>query len=200
MKAPAQKRPPRALKNTNRPSGIRTMPASGGAIVLNPGMNLATIKERGPCLEKMFWVSRTHESGSSEMRQSQPRTLAPPSRPTTYQTMSAMSEAMPDRIRSSARLSLPVPAAAPAASRNGIAGIGMPICSARTEPKTTRYPYRTSTPIVLSMSVPPLVWMHAEVHLLQAPVERIGECDDGRLVERCERADLDRAQFAPLSA
>jgi len=56
----------------------------------------------------------------------------------TYQAMSAMSEAIPDRSRSSAKLSLPAPASAPAARRNGIAGNGRPICSARMEPKTTR--------------------------------------------------------------
>jgi hypothetical protein len=41
-------------------------------------MNLATIKERGPCLEKIVPVRLTHESGSSEMRQSQPSTFAEP--------------------------------------------------------------------------------------------------------------------------
>ena len=133
MKAPAQKRPPSALKTTNRPSGIRTMPARGGAIVLKPGMNLATIKERGPCLEKIVPVRLTHESGSSEMRQSQPSTFAPPSRPMTYQAMSAMSEAIPDRSRSCAKLSLPVPANAPAARRNGIAGNGRPIFARQLE-------------------------------------------------------------------
>ena len=136
--APAHNTPPRPLATRNSRNGIRVMPASGGAIVLKPGMNLATTSERGPCLEKIVSVRLTHESGSSEMRQSHPSTRAPPSRPTTYQAMSAISEAMPDSTRTSARLSFPLPARPPAASRNGIAGIGMPICSARTEPKTTR--------------------------------------------------------------
>src|SRR5262245_39574906 len=49
------------------------------------------------------------------------------------------------------------------------------------------------------MSVPFFVWMHAEVYLLQAPVEGFGERDDRGLVERREGAHLDRAQLAPLS-
>ena len=53
MNAPAQTTPPMALKNTNRPSDIRTMPASGGAMVLKPGTNLAKTSVRAPCLEKL---------------------------------------------------------------------------------------------------------------------------------------------------
>src|SRR5262249_56525124 len=97
MKAPAQKRPPSALKSTKRSRGMRTMPASGGGIVLKPGVNLATMSERGPCLEKIVSVRLTHEAGSSEMRQSQPSTLPPPPPPTPDPTTSRLHHALPDR-------------------------------------------------------------------------------------------------------
>src|SRR6266478_2707552 len=135
-------------------------------------------------------VRRTHESGSSEMRHSHPRTRAPPTRPIQYQAMSAASEATPANARMRPRLRRPLPAMPPAASRTGMAGIGTPICSASTEPKTTRYPYRTRTPIAPSMSVTLSVTrMRPEVHFLEATVEGIGEHTDLFAIDPCQRLD-----------
>src|SRR5439155_3511425 len=53
----------------------------------------------------------------------------------------------------SARLNRPSPARAPAARRNGMAGSGSPICSASTQPKTTRYPCRTRTSMTPSITL-----------------------------------------------
>src|SRR5437763_16611751 len=69
----------------------------------------------------------------------------PPTRPIQYQTVSLSSEASAAAARTSARLNRPFPASAPPARRNGTAGSGSPICSASTQPKTTRYPCRTRT-------------------------------------------------------
>ena len=117
--------------------GILTMPASGGAAVLNPGTNLATSRERAPQASNARVVRRTHESGSSEMRHSQPRTRAPPARPIWYQIASLISEADVAAARMSPRLNRSAPARPPAASRIGTAGSGRPICSASTHANTT---------------------------------------------------------------
>ena len=45
-------------------------PASGGATVENPGMNFAISSDFNPHRSNRASVSRTHESGESEMRQS----------------------------------------------------------------------------------------------------------------------------------
>ncbi len=121
----------------NWSTGILTIPASGGAAVLNPGTNLAISSERAPRALKSRWVRRTHESGSSEMRHSQLRTRPPRTRPIQYQMVSLTSEATAARTSTSATLSRPLPATAPAASRTGTAGSGSPICSANTQPNTT---------------------------------------------------------------
>ena len=105
--------------------------------MLKPGTNLAISSARAPWTVKAVCVRRTQESGSSEMRHSQPSTRAPPRRPIPYQIVSLTSEASAARTRTSVRLSRPLPASAPAASRTGTAGIGSPICSAKTQPNTT---------------------------------------------------------------
>src|ERR1700676_2646212 len=103
------------------------MPASGGATVLRPGKNLATSRERAPCLEKTPSVRRTQESGSREILQSNCRTLIPLRRPIWYHTESATTAAKTQRKREPKKLSLPTPARAPAASINGRDGIGRPL-------------------------------------------------------------------------
>src|SRR5437867_994673 len=82
---------------------MRTTPERGGAIVLNPGMNLATSSERAPCRVKMRCVRLTHESGSSETRHKRPRTRAPRRRPIAYHPGAAASEAAPARARGERR-------------------------------------------------------------------------------------------------
>src|SRR5882724_10970239 len=98
-------------------------------------------------------VRLTHASGSSEIRQSQPRTRAPPVRPTQYQIVSAIREATPDPASKRTTLRRPLPARPPAASRNGMAGIGRPTCSVKTRPKTTAWPYRVSRSMTACISV-----------------------------------------------
>ena len=114
------------------------MPASGGAAVLNPGTNLAISNDWAPWTLKVCWVRRTQESGSREMRHSQPSTRPPLVRPMQYQIVSLTNEAIAARANAAARLSCPLPASAPAAIMTGTAGIGSPICSARTHTKRTR--------------------------------------------------------------
>jgi hypothetical protein len=116
---------------------MRSTPASGGAAVFSPGTNFASTRERAPLPLNARSMRRTHESGSSEIRHSQPSTRMPATRPTPYQMVSAINEAAEATTRISGRLSRPVPATPPDASRNGSAGNGRPICSANTQPKTT---------------------------------------------------------------
>src|SRR5256886_2871491 len=58
-------------------------PASGGAIVARPGMNLPRTRVIPPQRSKWFSVWRTHESGDSEMRQRVVMTRRPYCRPAT---------------------------------------------------------------------------------------------------------------------
>ena len=51
----------------------RAAPASGGATVENPGMNFATSSDFSPHRSNRASVSRTQDSGESEMRQSRRR-------------------------------------------------------------------------------------------------------------------------------
>src|SRR3989442_314288 len=85
------------------------------------------------------------------MRHSQPRTRPPRVRPIQYQMVSLPSDASAARRRTSARLNRPVPASAPAASKTGAAGIGNPLCSAKTQPETTTEPHPTRK------SIPPSI-------------------------------------------
>src|ERR1700676_2619589 len=113
------------------------MPASGGATVLRPGKNLATSRERAPCLEKTPSVRRTQESGSREILQSNCRTLIPLRRPIWYHTESATTAAKTQRKREPKKLSLPTPARAAGGRNKGRDGIGRAICSANTQARRT---------------------------------------------------------------
>src|SRR3989454_1994896 len=115
-------------------------PASGGATVLSPGRNLATSSDRAPCLAKPPSVRRTHESGSSEIRQRNSRIRIPLRRPSSYQRKSAMSAPNSAINNDPPKLRCPVPASAPAARRSGAEGIGKPSCSASTQANTRNEP------------------------------------------------------------
>ena len=58
-------------------SELQVLPASGGAIVFKPGTNFDTNKVRNPYRAKEFSVRRTQESGSNEIRQSNPNNRFP---------------------------------------------------------------------------------------------------------------------------
>src|SRR6266568_1385924 len=116
------------------------MPASGGATVLSPGRNLATSSDRAPCLAKTPSVRRTHESGSSEIRQRNSRIRIPLRRPSSYQRKSAMSAPSNAINNDTPKLRCPEPASAPAARRSGTEGIGKPSCSASTQANTRNEP------------------------------------------------------------
>src|SRR5438094_4874500 len=62
----------------NRGAPTPELPASGGTKVLKPGMNFAATTPRIPYRVKRSCVRRTHESGSSEMRQRRFNTRLPP--------------------------------------------------------------------------------------------------------------------------
>ena len=123
-------------RNETRPRP--TMPASGGAMVLSPGRNLATSRAQRPRVMNRFSVRRTHESGSSERRQMTSRTRLPRARPSSYHTTSGGREAASAVARPASALMRPVPAKAPTPSSSGTAGIGRPICSASTKAKSIR--------------------------------------------------------------
>src|SRR5579859_3796913 len=116
------------------------IPASGGATVLSPGINLASSSERAPCLEKIPSVRRTQESGSSEILQRICRMRMPFVRPSIYQKESAVRAAMVTKKSEDQKLRWPVPESAPAASTTGSDGTGSPSCSAKTHASSTTYP------------------------------------------------------------
>ena len=120
---------------------IRNNPASAGASVLNPGMNLAKTRDRTPWRVKKFSVRRTQESGSSEIRHKRFNTRLPRRRPSSYQIRSPTMQAITMRTIAPVRSIFPAPAKAPAKSRTGTAGNGSPICSANTIAKSTISPY-----------------------------------------------------------
>jgi hypothetical protein len=74
------------------------------------------------------------------IRQSQAMMRMPATRPIQYHIVSASREAMDAARMISGKLSRPVPATPPDASRNGSAGKGRPICSASTQPNTMAWP------------------------------------------------------------
>src|SRR5207237_8437942 len=91
MKHPAYSKEPKPSKKMNRGAPTPELPASGGAKVLRPGMNFAATTPRIPYRVKTSCVRRTHESGSSEIRQRRSRTRRPPYRPNKNQIKSASS-------------------------------------------------------------------------------------------------------------
>ena len=120
---------------------IRNNPASAGASVLNPGMNLAKTSDPTPCRVKKFSVRRTQESGSSETLHKRFNARLPRRRPSSYQKRSPAIQAMTERTITPVRSIFPAPARAPATSKIGTAGKGNPICSAKTTAKTRISPY-----------------------------------------------------------
>jgi len=120
---------------------IRNNPASAGASVLNPGMNLAKTRDRTPCRVKKFSVRRTQESGSTEIRHKRFNARLPCRRPSSYQIRSPAMQAITVRTIAPVRSIFPAPAKAPAANRIGTAGNGNPICSTNTIAKSTSSPY-----------------------------------------------------------
>lgn len=115
---------------------IREMPASGGATVLRPGMNLANRRVAGPWRSKEWVVRLTQVSGSREKRQRNWRADWPRRRPSSNQSQSLRRAAVKAAARVAAKEKWPSPAKAPAARRTGAAGTGAPICSMKTAAKT----------------------------------------------------------------
>src|SRR5437879_11183374 len=109
------------------------IPASGGAAVPSPGMNLAINNERKPCLENAFSGLRTQESGSRDILQRKFNTFIPLRLPRSYHATSAINDAHTARAIAMTMLSSPVADIAPAASNIGNDGIGSPDCSANTQ-------------------------------------------------------------------
>src|SRR5882724_11562618 len=137
---PPQTSEPRPSKSKNLRARMWKIPASGGATVLSPGMNLASSNERAPCLAKMPSVRRTQESGSREILQRNCRMRIPFLRPRMYHTESAERAAMATKNSEAQKLRWLVPANAPAAKTTGSEGIGRPSCSAKTQASRTTYP------------------------------------------------------------
>ena len=121
---------------------MRIAPASGGAIVARPGMNLPRTRVIPPQRSKWFSVWRTHESGDSEMRQRVVMTRRPYCRPATYQAESPIMEAAKATPKTAGADSVPSTASAPATISVGIAGSGTPSCSSSTLAKINASPCR----------------------------------------------------------
>src|SRR6185312_1429924 len=119
---------------------MRVAPASGGATIDRPGMNLATMSARGPQRSKRAWVWLTHTSGVSEMRHSTPMTRPPKRRPARYQVLSPIRHALTASAATPAPDRRPSPASAPATIRVGTAGTGTPSCMSSTLRNTNSRP------------------------------------------------------------
>src|SRR6185437_10085037 len=118
----------------------RVAPASGGATIDRPGMNLATMSARGPQRSKRAWVWLTHTSGVSEMRHSTRMTRPPKRRPARYQALSPTRQAPTASAAAAAPERRPSAASAPATIRVGTAGMGTPSCMSSTLRNTNPKP------------------------------------------------------------
>jgi len=74
---PTQIIAPSVLSARNRSQPMRIAPASGGAMMASPGMNLATSSELMPHRSNRLWVWLTQESGSREILHRVFKTLMP---------------------------------------------------------------------------------------------------------------------------
>ena len=106
-------------------------------MVLIPGRNLATSRDRAPCRENISLARPTQVSGLREIRQRKGMTFSPRRFPRVYQLKSAISEAL-QITRKIGRISkFPEPTRAPATSNKGADGMGRPNCSNRTQKNRT---------------------------------------------------------------
>ena len=139
---------PKISKRRNWPQPTRELPASATARVLIPGMNFDASRNRTPYRTKPFSVWRTQESGSSAMRQMNPRILAPRLLPIWNHAPSAIRQARTPKKRIGIALRWPALARAPQTSSRGADGSGKAASSARIQKNKTAYPCRITNSAV----------------------------------------------------